>query len=422
MVSPSHWLQACAASGQACATGNECCTLSCIGAKCSTKLCVADNAACAIDGECCGGKCSPDGKGGGICAPLNGGGPKTDGNPCVNNTDCASKLCSGGICVSSSFCGQNGEQCAADFDCCGGACTKAAGSLLGTCGIVKASGAGGCDPDGTTCTSTGGACGGACCTRSCAPFGATKVSVCQAASGCHPTGDLCRADSDCCGWSGSPDPKMGFVTCRKDVSTQEFGLCDNGGSCREPGSICGKALESDGTTVAVCSAANNCCEQPGGGSSVCNSTPEKCCRRDAVGIPRCVINKNLDCTTKPPAGTVCATSADCCGNPCVNNVCLGACVPSAGGCTVNADCCAGLPCAIPSGSTKGVCGGTVLPDGGVTTPPDGGTDSGTPPPDSGVDGSACALYGQGCTAGSTTECCSGVPCTGAAGSATCRFP
>ena len=63
------------------------------------KLCVADNLACAIDGECCGGKCGPDGQGGGICTPLNGGGPKTDGNPCVDNTDCASKLCNGGICV-----------------------------------------------------------------------------------------------------------------------------------------------------------------------------------------------------------------------------------------------------------------------------------------------------------------------------------
>ena len=67
----------------------------------------------------------------------------------------------------------------------------------------------------------------------------------------------------------------------------------------------------------------------------------------------------------------------------------------------------------------GICGGTVLPDGGVST--DGGgpitQDGGTA-----GDGGVCALYGQACTAGSTTECCSSVPCTGTTGSATCRFP
>jgi len=276
--------------------------------------------------------------------------------------------------------------------------------------MTKAGGAGGCEPAGTLCTSTGGACGGSCCSRSCAPFVPSGKSVCQPSSGCRVLGDLCRANSDCCGWSGSPQPLVGPFECVKDSASQEFGLCGKGNSCREPGSVCGKALEADGTTIGVCNAANNCCEKNTGGPSECNSSPEKCCRRDAIGVPRCIIDKNLDCTAAPPpAGTVCATSADCCGRPCVNNVCLGACVSLAGSCTANADCCSGLPCAIPAGSTKGTCGGTPLPDGGVGAPTDGG----------GVvtqDGGACSLYGQICT--QSSSCCSGVPCT----NGTCHYP
>jgi hypothetical protein len=69
------------------------------------------------------------------------------------------------------------------------------------------------------------------------------------------------------------------------------------------------------------------------------------------------------------------------------------------------------PCVVPTGSTKGICGGVIQSDGGVAPPPDGGT----PPPDSGIPMN-CALYGQACT--TSANCCSGVPCTGS----TCRFP
>jgi hypothetical protein len=81
------------------------------------------------------------------------------------------------------------------------------------------------------------------------------------------------------------------------------------------------------------------------------------------------------------------------------------------------------------GSTKGICGGTLLPDGGVsdagpTNPPpgDGGSsDGGTGSSDSGTggnlpDGGTCALYGQLCVA--SGDCCNGVPCT----TGRCRYP
>ena len=408
-------LTACTTAGGACASGPECCTFSCLGGTCSSKQCVPDKQACATGAECCGGTCAPDGLGGGKCTPLNGGGPATGGNPCVADGDCASKFCNNGVCATSSFCGQTGDVCGAATDCCGGQCTKAAGATLGKCGTISAGGAGGCDTAGTLCTDTGGACGPGCCSRSCAPYAASGKSICQPASGCHVLGDLCRADSDCCGWSGSPQPLIGSFECVKGNPAQEFGLCGKGNSCKEPGSICGKALETNGTvsTVAVCSAANNCCELAGPGPN-CNSDPENCCRRDALGVPRCIINKNLDCTNAPPApGSVCATSADCCGKPCVNNVCSGACIPSGGTCTSTSDCCAGLPCAIASGASKGICGGSILPDGGVS--PDGGT---TVKQDGGTagDGGICALYGQACDEAS--DCCSSVPCIGG----TCHYP
>jgi len=418
----------CAAPGAACATGVECCTLSCTGGTCSNKQCVADNLACAVDGECCGGKCAPDGVGGGKCAPLNGGGPKTDGNPCVSGADCASKYCNGGICTSVSFCQQASDICSADYQCCSGNCAKAAGATVGICQPTKASGAGAgtCEQSGTVCTpaSPTGACGGSCCTKSCAPYGATATSVCQPASGCHVEGDLCRANSDCCGWAGSPQPLDKPFVCVKDSTTQEFGLCGKGGSCNEPGSICGKALETGGG-IAVCSAANNCCEVvTQADPQICNSSPENCCRRDALGVPRCILDKHLDCATAViTAATKCVTSADCCNKPCIGGFCGTTCVPSGGTCTANADCCAGLPCAIAPGSTSGICGGTTLPDGGVAPPPpDGGViitqDGGTA-----GDGGVCALYGQACMVDS--NCCglaSGVKCIGVAGSATCRFP
>jgi len=407
----------CAAAGAACTVGTDCCTFSCIGGTCSTKLCVADNQACGADAECCGGKCAPDGLGGGKCAPLNGGGPATSGNPCTTGADCASKYCNNGICTNVSFCAQLTDVCAANDDCCSGNCVKAAGASLGTCRDTAATGAGagGCAPAGTLCPDNGGACGGNCCSRSCAPYGVTKTAVCQPASGCHVEGDLCRADSDCCGWSGSPQPLDKPFVCVKDSSTQEFGVCGKGGSCREPGSLCGKALENDGVTVAVCNANNNCCESAGFGSSYCNDSPENCCRRDALGIPRCLLKTNLDCTTPPPAGTACVTSADCCGKPCVNGQCLAQCVDKGGVCTNTSDCCPGTPCAIPPGASKGICGGSVLPDGGVS--PDGGSQTG----DGGTggnlpDGGTCALYGQQCA--SAAECCNNVPCTGGS----CRYP
>jgi hypothetical protein len=126
-----------------------------------------------------------------------------------------------------------------------------------------------------------------------------------------------------------------------------------------------------------------------------------------------MIASDYDCGASgpPAAGTACASSADCCGNPCVPNgaggfACAAACVARGGKCTAHADCCAGVACQVAPGSTSGFCGGAT--DGGA---PDGG-EAGAP--DAGPAG--CALYGQTCAI--PADCCGGVPCT----AGHCRAP
>jgi hypothetical protein len=388
----------CAPGGESCSAGPQCCTFACVDQKCSHDQCTADGEACTVDGQCCGGKCGDDKR----CVPLNDS-CKTSGNPCGGNGDCCSKLCTGGFCDGApSFCRQTGDVCADSFECCAGACNKADGATVGTCGVADAPGTPNCSAKGTVCGQIGDTvpeCGGECCTKVCAPNGANaKVVICQSASGCAPTGEVCRNDSDCCGWSGSPahsnhnnDPRT--VVCAKGSPTQEFGRCSNGNVCSPAGVICKPA-------DMACSAANNCCRPNGDNipSNYCNTDPANCCRKDALGIPRCLLNV-VDCTNDPPpAGASCASSADCCGKPCVNNVCEGKCVEKNGECTSHADCCTGLPCNIPTGASKGICGGSSTPDGGVTNNPGGG---GT---------GDCALYGQSCS--DSSPCCSGIPCVG----------
>lgn len=372
----------CAAPAAACKTNVECCSFSCTNGACSDKQCAADNGACTADGQCCGGKCTA-----GACTPLNTT-CKTSGNPCGGSGECCSQLCQSGICAAaSSFCVQNGDACSADLDCCGGACTKAAGATLGTCGV--AAGSGGCTTAGTVC-SPGGACNAnPCCSRSCEPYAPTGVNICQPPSGCHPTGELCQKDTDCCGAVGLPDGNEAKTTCVKE-SGATLGRCDQGHKCSPAGSICRLAAFS-------CQSTDRCC------SGTVQQVKTNCVQ-DNLGIPRCLATTGVDCANPPPAGTACASSADCCNKPCTPNaagvlVCAGvACQPTGSTCTTTADCCSGEPCNVPAGATNGTCGMS-----GTPVPP--GTDAGT----TGGGGTTCSQYGQQCT--SSAMCCNGTPCT-----------
>src|SRR6185436_2188605 len=167
------------------------------------------------------------------------------------------------------------------------------------------------------------------------------VLICQPPSGGRPTGELCQSDSDCCGVRGSPgstkDDDAGQSTdvhCEKAPGAS-VGACDNGHACSPAGAICRLASSS-------CNATDRCC------SGTVQQHPLDCAL-DLLGIPRCTAAADYDCASKgkPPPGTACASSADCCGMPCVPNpsgtppfVCGNVdCVPKEGGCTTTADCC-----------------------------------------------------------------------------------
>jgi hypothetical protein len=225
------------------------------------------------------------------------------------------------------------------------------------------------------------------------------VLVCQPPSGCRPTGETCRDDADCCGGEGTPEDRN--VTCNKANAADAVGRCSNPNGCRPAGAVCRLQTTS-------CNAEANCCA----GNTL---QVAEACQLDLLGIPRCT--GVGECTDDPSAyiGKTCASSADCCGLPCLPNanpsgapfVCGATCVPSGGACTTGADCCAGLPCTLVPGESRGTCGYTAPPvDGGV--PDSGAPDSGVP--DVGVpDGPACALYGQQCK--TAADCCNDVPCT-----------
>lgn len=415
----------CKQPGTACALGNECCTGSCTGGSCSNILCAADGLSCGNANDCCSQNCVPDGTGGGVCKTLSPTGKPTSGNPCTSNGDCATGWCNNGVCANPSFCTVNGDICSTDVQCCGGSCVKAAGASVGYCGTAAASGTPNCVTAGNSCglgadagaADAGGTlCDQACCSRSCGPY-ITGAFVCEPASGCKPTGEICANTNDCC---GGP---QGKVTCSKAAGAA-FGRCTNNTGCTPPGGTCKTG------DVTSCSVANNCCEPvyaDGGavGNSYCNNAPGNCCRQDALGIPRC-LQIASDCTANPPPpGTACSTSADCCNLPCVNGACGSTCVGTGGACTSTSDCCPGLPCAIPPGATTGICGGTVLQDGGVSDASLPGTDGGVITQDAGYDGGdgggstvVCSLYGQMCD--STHPCCNNVPCD-VGGTNTCHF-
>ena len=112
------------------------------------------------------------------------------------------------------------------------------------------------------------------------------------------------------------------------------------------------------------------------------------CHQDALGIPRCLAAE-VNCTNPQMyAGMACASSADCCGLPCLpvpgaefTYVCGSSCQTTGQSCTTSTDCCAGIPCTVPAGSSQGTCG---TPQG-------------------------CSSYGQACDA--SNPCCDNITCS-----------
>jgi hypothetical protein len=418
---------ACAATDTPCSDPLNCCSHVCAGGKCGANACVSDGEACNGDSGCCSGKCVASSGGGSSCAALNGT-CKTVGNKCEVGGDCCSQLCQNGTCSNkASFCAQVGEACVVGGTCCSGVCNLAAGLNLGTCAAPPSV------PGGTQCTVAGqvcgllleGAtmsaipqCGGSCCSRACAPFGPSGLLVCQPASGCRPTGDLCANDAECCGYGGVKG-KTGTGHCSKLSPGAPFGRCDNGKACRPAGAVC--KLNN-----ASCNAEVDCCA----GNSQVSDPPT--CLQDALGVPRCVMKPGACEDGKTVAiGTACASSADCCGKPCVPNLAAasnpkapafvcggdggggggggsgggsgGGCQDDGSPCSTRSDCCLGFDCISLANSTTGLCH--------AATPLNGGAD---PSLTCGVPGQACAI---------TADCCQapiGLVCSAVTGQ--CEYP
>jgi hypothetical protein len=368
-----------------CKANSDCATFSCVNGACSATQCISDGQACASSGACCGGNCEA-----GTCKAITTA-CKSTGNACTATDKCCSGKCgTAGTCIESSFCIQTGDACSNAFDCCGGICKIAAGATLGLC-AQPTGGATYCSDgiDGTLCNDCNG-----CCSRLCAPYALTGVKVCQPASGCHVNGDLCRKDTDCCGGPGTGLPGDGNVKC-EIAAGEAVGICRNPMGCNPEANVC----HFQNYACSISSARNDCCAAVGN-SGVCQLDP--------LGVPRCY---GLGAACRM-AGETCASSADCCNNvPCVPDAagqlrCLNApdagpvCSPSGGPCTIDQDCCTGYTCIKTVGATNGTCG--------VYKPPPP-ADGGPPPPyDAAVP--MCALFGQACTGAGMGNCCD-QPCT-----------
>ena len=381
--------------------------------------------------------CVPNGLGGGVCKPL--GTKPTSGNPCTMNSQCATSYCNNGVCSNPSFCTVSGDICSTDAQCCGGLCSKLAGAAVGICKTVTTGGGvvgGACLPAGELCSPNGTCTGADCCGRSCAPSPTSGLGVCQPESGCHIIGDLCTSTVECCGNKDLPGSiKGGAGGPSTDVQCQKIGrtdlrrlqLRDDGvqpGRCAlQAGQRLGRRLgivQHEGRLLRrqrqpVPDVPDRRERHPALHGHVQPELHDQAPGGYAVRVERRLLRWRLHPQRGP--GTV-ATKPYVCGTP-------GVCQPQGATCTATSDCCKGLPCAVPPGAVSGICGGTLLPDGGVATTPPPGTDGGVvvPPTDGGADAApppVCALYGQTCTVAG--DCCSGVPCTGTAGSATCHFP
>jgi hypothetical protein len=263
-------------------------------------------------------------------------------------------------------------------------CTIAQGQTVGTCGAPPG-GATNCNAgkDGTLCTGCN-----SCCSRLCAPYGPYNVYVCQPAEGCHVDGDLCTKDSDCCGAAGTGLPGAGNVICEIQQGFS-IGICRNPMGCDPEGDVC----HYKNYACSISSARADCCGALGamGGACVldklgvprcygggpCAMTGGACAfDMDCCNGGLCVPGPNGTLVCQPmcsPTTGPCTVDADCCSG-------LHCYVPV--GSTQGT--CGGAPPPPP-----GYDAGTPPPGY------DGGTTDAAPPPYT-DGGSNCAFYGQSC--------------------------
>ena len=379
----------CGGPASSCSANTDCCSNHCLNGGCSAQQCFDIGTACGANSDCCTQTCIS-----GTCAqiPNSPGTCKVIGQACASGAECCSTNCQGGVCVRAYSCQANGDICLRNSDCCGNACSANDGGA-GNCLQINGGGGGGCLQDGNPCSG-----GTNCCSRTCVNPG-SGATVCQPVDGCRLTGDFCLSTSACCG--GGPNPN-GTVQCNG-------GRCDNGQACNGVGNICGAATLPDGGILQI-NASQDCCDgkktvcklDSSGVGSSCDAGSSECCNgTECLRTGGGEFGVSYACQVPPPPydagvpdgggaclanGTSCDAGVSCCSQICASGACRApaVCQPLNGVCTATADCCSGLSCSVPSGSTTGTC-----------------------------QSGSCPGLGQTCSA--QAACCAGLRCLNASG-------
>ncbi len=359
----------CLPTAAPCQNPDDCCTPRCESGYCLEPAteCIQLNQACADSSECCSGRCEVYITGDKVC--VAGVACTPAGAPCTLAADCCTLACAGGLCVEEGTCAMIGEDCQDNVNCCSNICNPS----------------GTCDASSSSCIPAGEACGSnaACCSDSCADVNGTMR--CTMVSVCKGGGELCSDPGDCCSGICGTDglcPVMDQCQTGGEPCTGNHeccsGLCADPGTgvpvchfvsgCRPIGEVC---LDNAGCCSAMCEpfadTGVNRCVKPGGcmdAGEVCwTGQAANCCPQGSGGgnllcLPTDLANVKRCFTEGTPEqcladGQPCAFADECCSNLCLpdqsgNLVCGevggGDCVPLAGGCTSDSDCCDGNLC------------------------------------------------------------------------------
>lgn len=264
----------CSRAGRPCQAKNDCCSgLTCRFSRCcapSGDSCTASNECCDSDHACIDNVCTPtsSGKGGssGSTGGSSAGGASGEGGSstggaggeqCLpaweNCTAGSTACCAPANCVDGMCCGDTGDGCKIDDDCCwlkdtcqGGKCTETAsgGTGGGGAGGSSTGGSGGaCTPAWNDCQKTAECCNGSC-----------NEGLC-----CSSNGDGCASDDDCCfnslkcvnkmcqtsgtGGSGGASCGIYFAPCQSTFECCTGLTCKTSYCCADTNEICGVDID-----------------------------------------------------------------------------------------------------------------------------------------------------------------------------------
>ncbi len=325
------------ANGKTCGAGGDCLSSNCMGGVC------APPAPTCVDGVKNGTESDVD-CGGAACPKC------VNGKICLINGDCSSNLCSGGVCTAPApTCVdgvKNGSE--TDVDCGGAVCPKCATGKICSAGSDCASGvcsgglcaAAACNDGVKNGTETAVDCGGATCPK-CLVGSACVVNADCLSGNC--SGGICLPAPTCVDGVKNgveTDVDCGGATCPKCANGKLCGaasdcvsnLC-SGGVCAAPAPTCNDGITNGSETDVdcgglVCVKCVNGKVCIGNGDCVSGNCSGGVC---AAPAPTCVdgikngTETDIDCggaaCPKCAVGKVCVANGDCLSNSCVGGIC-----------------------------------------------------------------------------------------------------